>query len=283
MTIIDTHLHLVDLGRLRYPWLDEVPLLNRTFTLQEYLREAAPAGITAMLHMEVDVAEADMEAETALVTSIGTPVIGAIAACRPENADFEAFFERVGANPAVKGFRRVLHTGAHEQIGTARFIRNIGLLARSGHPFDFCVSPRHIPLVRALAKACPGVQFVLDHCGMPDIKGREYQPWDGHVRELAQLPNVACKISGVIAYADPQNWSVDDLRPYVEHCIECFGWDRVVWGSDWPVCTKTADLSRWVAATHELTAGASSSEKARLLSENARRIYRLPKEGGTAA
>ncbi len=274
MTIVDTHLHLVDLERFRYPWLDQVPLLNRTFPLAEYLQEATPAGIGAMLHMEVDAAEKDMEAETDLVTAIGEPMIGAIAACRPENADFEAFLERVAANPAVRGFRRVLHTGAHDQMSTTRFVRNISLLARTGHPFDFCVWPRHIPLACDLASKCPNVQFVLDHCGMPDIKGRDYHPWDDHVRELARLPNVACKISGVIAYADPRGSTVEDLRPYVEHCIECFGWERVVWGSDWPVCNKAASLSHWVKVTHELISDASTSEKAALLAGNAPRIYR---------
>lgn len=283
MTIVDTHLHLVDQERLRYPWLDDVPLLNRSFSLEEYLGEARPAGIGAMLHMEVDVAEADMEAETALVTAMGGPVIGAIAACRPESPDFGAFLDRHVENPRVRGFRRVLHTGAHEAAATDRFLRNISLLARSGHPFDFCVWPQHIPLARSIARACPDVQFVLDHCGMPDIRAGAYHPWDRDIAELAQLPNVACKISGVVAYANPQGWTVDDLRPYVEHAIGCFGWDRVVWGSDWPVCNKTASLSRWVEATHDMLSGASDDEKAGLLSNNARRIYRLDETASPAS
>ncbi len=117
--------------------------------------------------------------------------------------------------------------------------------------------------------------FVLDHCGVPNVRDRELDPWRADIAALAKLPNVACKISGIVAYADPAGWTVDDLRPFVEHVIAVFGWDRVVWGSDWPVCTTTADLTRWVAATHALIAGASDSEKERLLSTNATRIYRL--------
>lgn len=262
--------------RLRYPWLDKVPALNRSFTLREYLDEATPAGIVSMLHMEVDVAEVDMEAETALVSAIGDPVIGAIAACRPENTDFKPVFERLAANPKVRGFRRVLHTGAFEYADSDLFIGNIRSLARTGHPFDLCVWPRHIPLAYSIAKACPDVQFVLDHCGMPDIKGGDFDVWARDTARLAELPNVACKISGVIAYADGKRQLVDQLRPYVEYSILNFGWERVVWGSDWPVCNNIASLSHWVKITQDLLDGTSEIEKKKLFSENARRIYGLP-------
>ena len=93
--------------------------------------------------------------------------------------------------------------------------------------------------------------------------------------EIARRPNVVGKISGVVAYADPDSWTVETLRPYVEHTIGAFGWDRVVWGSDWPVCTLGGGLSTWVAATHALIAGASADERRKLLSGNAKRIWRL--------
>ena len=110
---------------------------------------------------------------------------------------------------------------------------------------------------------------------MPDIKGSAEHPWREHMSEIARRPNVVGKISGVVAYADPDNWTVETLRPYVEHTIGAFGWDRVVWGSDWPVCTLGGGLSTWVAATHALIAGASADERRKLLSGNARRIWRL--------
>ena len=95
--------------------------------------------------------------------------------------------------------------------------------------------------------------------------------------EIAKRENVTAKISGVVAYADPADWTVETLRPYVEHTILNFGWDRVVWGSDWPVCTLGGGLLSWVAATHALLAGTSNDERARLLSGNARRIWNWPK------
>ena len=274
MRIVDTHCHLVYPDRLRYPWLDGVPALNRAFQVELYASQARQAGITDTLHMEVDVAADDIEAEIALVTAL-PGIAGAIQACRPESPDFPATAERAAANPTVKGLRRVLHTEADDLCGSDRFAANIARLGPLGLSFDLCALPRQLPVVAGLVRRCPDVQFVLDHCGIPDVKGRALDPWRDHVRALAALPNVACKISGVVAYGDPDGWTVDDLRPFVDHVIESFGFDRLVWGSDWPVCTLTADLGRWMAATQALVAGASFDERARLFGGNAIRIYRL--------
>ncbi len=272
MRIIDTHLHLVNRDALRYPWIDNAPALQRNALPERYWAEARAAGITAALHMEVDVADADRDAETAWVTSLGLP---AIASCRPEDPGFPAYLDRVAANPKVKGLRRILHESADELGQRPIFAENLRRLAGTGLSFDLCVLARQLPIAATLVRACPDVPFILDHCGVPDIKAKALDPWRAGITALAALPNLACKISGIVAYTDPAGWTTDDLRPYVEHCIESFGWDRVVWGSDWPVCTLTADLTRWVAATRSLISRASADEQERLLSRNAERIYRL--------
>lgn len=273
MRIVDTHCHLIYLDRLRYPWLESEPALNRDFHLDDYRAEAEPAGIADVIHMEVDVAADDIEWETEFIGGLG--VTAMVAACRPELPEFPDYLDRAVGNPRVKGFRRVLHTQPDDLSRSPLFADNLRRLARHDMTFDLCVLARQLPIGLELAKACPQVTFVLDHCGVPNVRDRELDPWRADIAALAKLPNVACKISGIVAYADPAGWTVDDLRPFVEHVIAVFGWDRVVWGSDWPVCTTTADLTRWVAATHALIAGASDSEKERLLSTNATRIYRL--------
>ena len=272
--IIDTHLHLIYQDRLRYSWIADVPKLQRDFPLQEYLAEATGLGIEAAIHMEVDVDAEDQEAETAFVTGLGAPVIAAIASCRPESAGFAAALDRIAGNPTVRGLRRILHQSPDELSLASIFAENLRRLARHGLSFDLCVLGRQLPIAIRLARACPEVRFVLDHCGVPDIAAQALDPWRYGITQLAALPNVACKISGVVAYAGA-DWTTADLRPYVEHCLEAFGWDRVVWGSDWPVCTLTADLTRWVRATHELTSGCTDSERERLFSLNAQRIYGL--------
>jgi predicted TIM-barrel fold metal-dependent hydrolase len=272
--IIDTHLHLVYRDRLSYPWLGDVPPLNHDFTLDTYRPQAEAAGITQSIHMEVDVAEADQMRETDFVTSLGGSVVAAIASCRPEGKAFPAQLEQLAANPKVKGLRRILHTSPDELSQAPIFTENLKRLAAHRLSFDICVLARQLPLALRIARTCPDVQFILDHCGVPSVKDRALDPWRADIKALAAEPNVAAKVSGVVAYADP-NWAIDDLRPFVAHVIESFGWDRVVWGSDWPVCTLTADLGRWVSATRNIIAGESESHQAKLLNGNARRIYRL--------
>jgi predicted TIM-barrel fold metal-dependent hydrolase len=276
--IIDTHLHLIYRDRFSYPWLAGVAPLNRDFSYETYAVEARRCGITDALHMEVDVAPDDIEAETRNVEDLAdrpsSVLRGAISACRPEDAGFPTFLDRQLADPFVKGFRRVLHVVPNDLSESATFRSNLRRLG-DRRPFDLCVRPDQIDKAIALADLAPSVHFVLDHCGVPAIKDRAEHPWRESIAEIAKRPNVAVKISGVVAYADPQGWTLDDIRPYVEHAIESFGWARVVWGSDWPVCTLTASLALWVAAVHAITLGASASERERLFSANARRIWQL--------
>jgi predicted TIM-barrel fold metal-dependent hydrolase len=132
-----------------------------------------------------------------------------------------------------------------------------------------------LPLGAALAKRVPDVQFVLDHCGVPNIAGGELDPWRAAIREIAALPNVACKVSGLVAYCAPGNVTAAAIRPYVEHAVACFGWDRVLFGGDWPVCNLTASLGSWVAMAKELLAGESMERQAKFFEGNAVRIYRV--------
>jgi predicted TIM-barrel fold metal-dependent hydrolase len=199
---------------------------------------------------------------------------GAISACRPEGDGFAALLDRARAAGFVRGFRRVLHTQAGDLSEGARFRANLNRLAGTGLPFDLCVTPKQLRQAIALIDACPDVAFVLDHCGIPAIKDGEDHPWRDDIAEIARRPHVTVKISGIVAYASP-NWILDDLRPIVEHCLARFGWDRVVWGSDWPVCTLNGSLSTWVAATQALIADCSRDEREKFLFRNACRLWRL--------
>jgi len=277
--IIDTHLHIVDPWALDYPWLADVPALNQAWPYATYELEARRAGISQTLHMEVDVAAERIEDESHYVKTLadrpGSLISGAIASCRPEEPGFAAYLDRQTQNHFIKGFRRVLHVMPDDLSEQLLFRENIARLSGSALTFDLCVLPQQLPQAMALADLAPDVTFILDHCGVPDIKGDARQPWHDNITELAKRSNVVAKISGVVAYADPDSWIADTLRPWVEHTVASFGWNRVVWGSDWPVCTLGGGLLAWVAATHALLEGASTEEKTKLLSGNARRIWSL--------
>lgn len=277
--IIDTHLHLIDRSVLTYPWLADVPALNHDYLYETYRIQAQRAGITASLHMEVDVAPVDIERETTHVETLaaqpGSLIAGAISACRPEETSFPAFLDAQLQNPFVKGLRRVMHVMPDDLSESTVFRDNIKRLGSTGLTFDLCVLPRQMPQAMALVDLVPDCVFILDHCGVPDIQSGDQRVWEEQLSDLARRPNVVGKISGVVAYADSERWTVETLRPYVEHTIGAFGWERVVWGSDWPVCTLGGDLSTWVATTHALLSGISLAERSALLAGNAVRLWDL--------
>lgn len=273
--IFDTHLHLIDRGRLAYPWLAAVPALDRDWAFDSYCATAARLGITDVLHMEVDVAEADIDRETAWVAEMmarpGSPMRGAISAARPEGEGFAAWLETLDRR-VVRGIRRVLHVVPDTVSQTPLFRRNVGLLGQAGLPFDICMLQRQLPLAADLVDACPGTTFVLDHCGVPDIAGGSFADWAARITDLARRPNLHAKVSGITAYGPP-GWTAQTLRPYVLHVIESFGPARVVWGSDSPVCTLQSSLPEWVATTHALLAGLTQAERAAILHGNAQRLW----------
>lgn len=271
--IIDTHLHLIYPDRFTYPWITSSHPLNGSWRLDSYWAEARPLGIEAALHMEVDVDEADIEGETRFVLGL-EGVAGAIAACRPESLDFPRQLETLAAIPGIRGLRRILHEVPNSISQTPHFAAHLRRLPALGLTFDLCVRPDQLPIAQSLAERCPDVTFILDHCGAQDIDIDRPGPWSDHIRALSRLDNVNAKISGIMAYAGP-SWSVEKLRPYVEHVIDCFGWDRVVWGSDHPVVTLGGSLTDWVSVTREIIGSCSQDEQQKLLHANARRIYRL--------
>jgi predicted TIM-barrel fold metal-dependent hydrolase len=279
MKLIDTHQHIWDLSRFTYSWCKDIPKLNRSFLMKDYLEASREAEVAKSVFVECDVDEPFMLDETRWVLSLAeqkdNPIEGVVAACRPERPDFRKYVDQIVGHPKLKGLRRVLHVAPDETSQTALFAENINSLEQYKLSFDLCFAAKQLPCAINLVKQCPGVQFILDHCGVPDVKGKVLDPWRQYIKEIAGFPNVVCKVSGLVAYADPENWTVDDLRPFVEHVLGCFGWDRVMFGSDWPVCTLSATYQRWVEAARELTANASEINKEKLFSKNAERVYRL--------
>ena len=279
MKIIDTHQHLWDMERFKFSWCKEIPKLNRSFRMPDYLGAIRGAGIEKSIHVEADVDEPYMVDETRYILTLAeapdNPLAGVVACGRPEQGGFREYLDKVIGHPALKGIRRVLHTQPDAVAQGAKFIENVKALSSYNLSFDICVLARQLPIAIHLVKQCPRVTFILDHCGVPQVKEKVLDPWRQHLRELSGFPNVNCKISGLVAYADPETWTDKDLRPFVEHAVECFGWERVMFGSDWPVCTLSTTLRKWVETLSDLTQKESPENRHKLFYENARRIYRL--------
>jgi len=278
ISVIDTHQHLWDLEQFPYSWCRNHPVLDRSFRLDDYLEATKGAPIVKTVFMECDVDDPHQLDEAAHIQSLANqnPLIaGIIAGCRPEKEGFTAHLDALERLPGVRGVRRVLHTMPDATSQSSLFVENLRQLARRHWTFDLCVLARQLPLAIALIEQCPDVSFVLDHCGVPDIKDRVFEPWRTEMARLAHFPNVVCKVSGLVAYADPETWTESDLRPWVEHVIAHFGWDRLLWGSDWPVCTQASSLQKWLRTAQSLVADANREQQENFFMRNAERIYRL--------
>jgi predicted TIM-barrel fold metal-dependent hydrolase len=277
--IVDAHQHLWDLDLFHYAWLKDLPVLNQSFRMNDYCDATKGLAIEKSVHLEADVDEPFMVDETKhalqLADRSDNPLEGVVACGRPESKDFKTYLERILGHPKLKGIRRILHTQPDDLGQSETFIENVNSLAGYGLSFDLCVLARQLPLAIRLVSRCPEVTFLLDHCGVPQVREKILDPWRANIHAIAKFPNIFCKISGLVAYADPHHWTAEDLRPYVDHAIECFGWERVMFGSDWPVCTLSASYRRWVEALVSLTRGAGEMNQKKLFQENAIRIYRL--------
>ncbi|MCX8506937.1 MAG: amidohydrolase family protein [Alphaproteobacteria bacterium] len=284
--MIDTHLHLIDRAALDYPWLSQVPPLNRDFLWAEYQALADRCGITQSIFMEVDVTAPQNWAEMAYVGSLSRAypdkLVAAIMAGRPESPEFIAP-NLAHSQKFIKGMRRVLHVLPPEQLrdilSSDIFVENLRRLGELGFTFDLCIPIEAADEIARVIDAVPNLTFILDHAGRPNIDTKtqpdNHQAWRHGIKHLSKRRNVVVKISGLIDRADPVRWRLADLRPFIETVISEFGWQRVIWGSDWPVCNLAGGLSEWAAASRALVADCSPDEQNALFHENAQRIYHV--------
>ncbi len=279
MHIIDTHQHLWDLDQFPYSWTNDHPAFRRNFNLDDYMAATTGLELVKSVLVEADVDEPYIRAETEHMLSLAedpeTVITGVIAAARPEYDNFPEDLKAITGRPGLKGIRRVLHTQPDYLAVTTTFIENIRSLADFGLTFDICVRSRQMAQANSLIRECPEVQFILDHCGNPDLNGGNLAEWRERIAEAAMLPNVTCKVSGIVVNTAGPDWTIDDLRPAVDHVIGSFGWDRVMFGSDWPVCTLTSTCRRWVEAVCVITEQAGEENRRKLFYENAMRVYNL--------
>ncbi len=278
--LIDTHQHLVYPDAASYSWTDGIPVLaNKAFTLADYQALTEGRGIEATLFMETAVDDPDISTETKLVADLArsdnSGIVGLIATCRPETDEgFDAWIEDAKGRGAV-GFRRILHVVEDDISQSETFRANVRKIGTKGMTFDMCFLARQLPLAAELADACPDTTLILDHCGVPDIAGGGLDPWREDIRRLSDRPNVACKLSGILAYCAPENARLEAIRPYVDHVLETFGPERMVWGSDWPVVDMANGIQDWLDVTRQILDELSDVEAKFIAQETARRVYSI--------
>ena len=285
LQVCDTHQHLWDLEKFKLPWLSGAPKkLAKDFVMKDYLAATKGLNVTKAVYMEVNVAPEHQVAEAEYVIDLckrdDNPTIGATIGGSPQNKEFQAYAERFAGEKFVKGVRTVLHDPDREKGMCLKptFVKNIQLLGKLGKRWDLCMRPDEIEHGAKLADKCPDTKIVLDHCGNLSVQNKDKKlrrKWEKGVEAIAKRPNVICKISGIIASADPDNWSTEDLAPNMNFCLDVFGEDRVIFAGDWPVCTITAPFGGWLNALKEIVKKRSPEFQKKLFHHNAVKFYEL--------
>ncbi|MEU6412739.1 amidohydrolase family protein [Microbispora sp. NPDC046933] len=282
MTRIDAHHHIWDLSRRPQTWLDppEMSPVRRDFTLSDYADAAAGAGIGTSVLVQVlpDAEETREFLSTAARSDVVAAVVGWADLTRP---DLAAELAALAASPGgdlLRGIRHLVQ-GEPDPRWLARndVRRGLRQVAAAGLSYDLLVLPHQLPAAIETVRALPELSFVLDHVAKPPIARGGMDPWAGLIRELAASPNVTCKLSGMITEARWDDWDAARLRPYAEVVLDAFGPDRLMFGSDWPVCLLAGSLPAWAGAADTLLAGAglSPGERDAVFRGTAARVYRL--------
>lgn len=278
--IVDTHVHLWDPTYLSYPWLQNIPKLNKPYLLEDFKQATGSVQVDKIVFLQCECDFSQFMAEADWVTDLAAqdPRIEGIVPWAPLEKGEAARpdLDKLAENRLIKGVRRLLQSEPVDFCLQPSFIEGVQALADFNLSFDICIYHRHLANVIQLVRQCPDVNFILDHIGKPDIKNQLFEPWRTELKTLAQFPNVWCKVSGLVTEADPQNWTKEDLKPYIDHVVNCFGFDRVIYGSDWPVATLASEYPRWVETLLWAVEGCSEAELRKLFRENAIKFYKLP-------
>jgi predicted TIM-barrel fold metal-dependent hydrolase len=286
MPIIDTHQHLWDLDKFRLPWLKPGTPLARSHTLADYKKAAAGLDIIKTIYMEVDVDPAQQQAEADFVLATckqpDSGMVAGVVSGRPAADGFGEYVAQFKGSPHIKGIRQVLH-GDSTPAGYCldpKFVRGVQQLGEMGLRFDLCMRPAELADAGKLVDACPGTQFILDHCGNAPVHtvdgtAPDRTNWKRDIVALAKRPNLICKVSGLVNTAKPGAWGPADLAPIVNHVLDSFGRGRAIFASDWPVCTSVATLAQWVTALKAVVSERPAEEQRNLFHENAVRVFGL--------
>lgn len=278
--IVDSHVHLWNPEQFRYPWLNALPSLNRAFLPSDFAAVSVNSDVRKFIFVECGCETTKCLAEVDWISGLAkeeSRLQGIVAHATLEKGQAVRFdLEKLAARQLVKGVRRNLQGEQNPAFCLQReFMAGVQSLADFGFTFDVCVRGEQLRSVSELICRVPQVTFVLDHLGKPDVRGKKSWPWAANLKTVASRPNVVCKISGLTTEADWKHWRSDDLKFYFGYAMECFGFDRVLFGSDWPVATLATSYERWVQTIQDFLSFAKPADQIKLFQTNAERVYRV--------
>lgn len=273
---IDAHHHLWRYSDEEYGWIDgDMAILRRDFLPSDLAAEMGSAGVDGAVTVQarqtleetrwlLDLAEANAE------------ICGVVGWAPIVDERFSDSLEEFSLRPKLKGLRHVVQAEPDENyLLREDFNRGIRRLRDTGLVYDILIYERHLPQAIRFVDQHPDQAFVLDHIAKPRIREGVLEPWKTQIRDLARRENVSCKLSGVVTEADWKQWNREELRPYLDTVMEAFGPQRVMAGSDWPVCLVACGYARWFGLLDEYLAGFTQEERSAIFGGNAERVYRL--------
>lgn len=278
MRVVDAHVHFWDPSTLRYPWLDPEPTLRRAFLPRDY-PPFAEANVDAVIFVEANCVPTQAWAEVDFVDALADSeprIVGIVAFADMLDADgLEQALDRLVERERVVGVRHNIQ-GHHPGFCTSpRFVRSVEHVGDYGLTFDLCATAAQLDDVAYLVDSCPETQFVLDHCGKPAIRDDAFDGWARDLASLASCSNVACKMSGLLSEARPDQRNAAALRPYLAHVLACFGPTRLLYGSDWPVVEPAGGEASWRTMVASFASTWTATDQQRLFSDNAMHLYGL--------
>ncbi len=274
--IIDSHHHYWQYNPVEYDWIDDSMNLIRNDYLPEKLAQTiAEAGVGGVISVQArqSTDETNWLISMARQNKFMKGVVGWLPLIQD---DIEDYLHKYSGEKLLKGLRHVVQ-GEPDPAFILRkdFNYGISLLRKYSLVYDLLIVERQLPNTIRFVDQHPDQIFVLDHIAKPLIGMNELSPWKENIRELAKRPNVNCKISGMVTEADFHKWTPLQLQPYFEVVLEAFGPDRLLFGSDWPVCLVATTYSNWLNLVQETISSLSDSESGKIMGENAVRIYQL--------
>ena len=278
--IVDTHQHLWDLRKFKLAWQKEPPYskLTRNYLLPEYITATEGLPVVKTIYMEVDAPTEHRVTEAECISGLchqqDNRLVAAVIGGRPASDHFAEYLARFKENRCIKGVRDILFE-TPERCLDPPFLRGVRLLGELGMSFDIETSATGLVHATKLAAACRETQFILDHCGNPNIKSGDITKWKHATAKMAKEKNVVVKISGILSGVEKDAWGPEDLVPAIDHLWNEFGPDRMIFGSDWPVVTLKASYRQWVDALRQVVAKRSLADQRKLFHDNAVKLYDL--------
>ncbi len=270
---LDSHQHFWSYDAAQYPWIPKGSPLHRDWLPPDLAPLLAAAGLDGCI--AVQARQTVEESRWLLTLADHAPVIkGVVGWADLRSPKVGDELAELAQHPSFVGVRHVVQDEPEDDFMLgADFLRGIGMLRAHRLTYDILIQPRQLPSAIAIARRFPDQRFVLDHIAKPPIKAGTLSPWREQIRELAQSPNVLCKVSGMVTEADMKAWQTADIRPYLDVVFAAFGEDRLMFGSDWPVCLLAADYARVFALVRDYIAPLSAEAQAKVLGGNAERFY----------